>query len=224
MFEVDNNIAKINGMAGKYDGKVENPSVKYGRNAVENFYTYMENPIVNNKPVPAPILDFGVGEDVAEQNTKKIDNFIKENDAYLNALPPLQYEYRYMPELKNGQIDKQAVLASAYEEMGQNKELSVEELDYRFAPNNTYTSKALDTNYDGKIDIAEYGSSILAADMLSKSDIPDVNNVDGTINSQGFNAVLEYSAKSNSDAAAKLYSNIYNTYNLGEAQKEFKPE
>lgn len=224
MFEIDNNMAKINGAVGKYDGKSGNPSVKYGRNAVENLYTYMENPIVNNNFTPAPILDFGIGEDVAEKNAEKINNFINENDAYLKSLPPLEYEYRYMPASKNGQIDKQAVLASAYEEMGQNKELSVEELDYRFAPNDNFTSKGLDTNGDGKIDLAEYSSSIIAADMLSKSDVPDTNNVNGTINSKGFNAVLEYSAKSKSDAAAKLYSNIYNTYNLGEAQKEFKPE
>ena len=52
MFEIDNNMAKINGAVGKYDGKSGNPSVKYGRNAVENLYTYMENPIVNNNFTP----------------------------------------------------------------------------------------------------------------------------------------------------------------------------
>ena len=36
MFEVNNGITNINGKQGKYDNKVTDPSVKYGRNAVEN--------------------------------------------------------------------------------------------------------------------------------------------------------------------------------------------
>ena len=82
----------------------------------------------------------------------------------------------------------------------------------------------MDLNNDGKVDVAEYGSSILAADMLSKSETPNPANVDGTINKKGFDAVLSYTQKSNIAAATKLYSNIYNTYNLGEAQKDFKAD
>lgn len=219
MFEVNNGIAKINGANGKYDEKVSDPSVRYGRNAVENYYTYLENPIVEDKMTPAPILDFGLNPNADNNNADKLNKFLKENDEYLKALPPLQYEYRYMPQ---GPVNTKALLGAAYEEMGGKKELSVEELDYRFAPDSSFTSKALDLNNDGKVDIAEYGSSILAADMLSKSDTPDTKNIDGTINNKGFNAVLAYTQKSNVAAATKLYSNIYNTYNLGEAQKNFK--
>lgn len=219
MFEVNNGIAKINGANGKYDERVSDPSVRYGRNAVENYYTYLENPIVEDKMTPAPILDFGLNPNADNNNADKLNKFLKENDEYLKALPPLQYEYRYMPQ---GPVNTKALLGAAYEEMGGKKELSVEELDYRFAPDSSFTSKALDLNNDGKVDIAEYGSSILAADMLSKSDTPDTKNIDGTINNKGFNAVLAYTQKSNATAATKLYSNIYNTYNLGEAQKDFK--
>ena len=219
MFEVNNGIAKINVANGKYDERVSDPSVRYGRNAVENYYTYLENPIVEDKMTPAPILDFGLNPNADNNNADKLNKFLKENDEYLKALPPLQYEYRYMPQ---GPVNTKALLGAAYEEMGGKKELSVEELDYRFAPDSSFTSKALDLNNDGKVDIAEYGSSILAADMLSKSDTPDTKNIDGTINNKGFNAVLAYTQKSNVAAATKLYSNIYNTYNLGEAQKNFK--
>ena len=48
MFDVNGNVAKIDGSKGKYDDKVTNQSVKYGKNAVENFNTYMENPIIND--------------------------------------------------------------------------------------------------------------------------------------------------------------------------------
>lgn len=219
MFEVNNGIAKINGANGKYDERVSDPSVRYGRNAVENYYTYLENPIVEDKMTPASILDFGLNPNADNNNADKLNKFLKENDEYLKALPPLQYEYRYMPQ---GSVNTKALLGAAYEEMGGKKELSVEELDSKFAPDASFTSKALDLNNDGKVDIGEYGSSILAADMLSKSDTPDTKNIDGTINNKGFNAVLAYTQKSNVAAATKLYSNIYNTYNLGEAQKDFK--
>jgi len=102
--------------------------------------------------------------------------------------------------------------------------MSVEEMDHRFAPDENFTSRALDINKDGKIDIAEYSTSILAADMLSKSSTPNPANIDGTINKNGFNAVLAYTQKSKAEAAAKLYSNIYNTYNLGEAKNDFKAD
>ncbi len=223
MFEVNNGVAKIDGSKGKYDNKVTNPSVRYGRNAVENYFTYLEKPIIADNMNPAPILDFGLSQNAAENNADKLDKFLKENDEYLKALPPLQFEYRYMPQMQKGQIDKQAVLGAAYEELGQVEELSVKDLDNKFAPDETFTSEALDINKDGKIDIAEYGSSIIAADLLSKSDSPDINNVDGTINKKGFDALLRYTQKSNAEAAAKLYSNIYNTYNLGEAKKDFNP-
>lgn len=224
MFEVNNGIAKIDGSRGKYDGKVTDSSVKYGRNAVENYYTYVEHPIVTDKMTPAPILDFGFNPNAADKNADKLDKFLHENNEYLKALPPLEFEYRYMPQMPKGQIDKKALLGAAYEEMGQTKEMSIEEMDNRFAPDETFTSRALDINSDGKIDVAEYGSSILAADMLSKDAVPNPGNIDGTINKNGFNALLAYTQKSKAEAAAKLYSNIYNTYNLGEAKKDFKAD
>ena len=224
MFDVNGNVAKIDGSKGKYDDKITNQSVKYGKNAVENFYTYMENPIINDKEIPAPILDFGVSKEVAEQNEQKLNTFIQENDKYLNALPPLEFEYRYMPNVNKGEIDKQAILGAAYEAMGQTTELPVSEVDNKFAPNENFTSQALDVNKDGKIDIAEYGSSLLAADMLSKGEDANPKNIDGTINAKGFNAILAYAHKSNAAAAANLYSKIGNTFNLQEAKSEFKPE
>lgn len=216
MFEVNNGVVNINGSQGKYDGKVTDPSERYGRNAVDNYYTYAEHPIVTDNMNLPPILDIGINPEADKNNEDKLNKFLKENDEYLKALPPLEFEYRYMPKMPKGQIDKKAVMGAAYEEMGKVNEMSVEEMDNRFAPDDSFTSRALDINKDGKIDNSEYASSILAADMLSKSDTPDTANIDGTINKQGFNAVLAYTQKSRAEAAAKLYSNIYNTYNLGE--------
>jgi len=225
MFEVNNDVAKIDGSMGKYDKTVTNPSVRYGKNAVNNYYSYMEQPLLADNKEPAPILDFSPNPDAAEKNIEKLDKFVKDNDAYLNALPPLEFEYRYMPNIhKKGEVNTQSVLASAYEELGRRKEVSVEDVDRAFAINSEFSSEPIDLNKDGKIDAAEYGTTILAADMFSKSDTPDTSNIDGTINSKGLNKILEYTHKSNAEAAANLYSNLYNQYNLGEAYKNFNPE
>ena len=55
--------------------------------------------------------------------------------------------------------------------------------------------------------------------MLGK-DTTDVTKVDGSINTKGMNAIVEYTKKANAKAAADLYSNIYNTYDLGSALDE----
>ena len=203
MFEVNNGIAKIDGKNNASSSEI------YGRKSVDNFYSYAEKPITADTFNTAPILDFGLSPDAPERNAKKIEGFLKENDDYLNALPPLKFEYRYMPNVSGGKIDKDALMGAANQEMMKQTEMTVEEMDRNFAPSNEFTSKALDINGDGKI------TNILAADMLSKSEKPDTKNIDGTINEKGMNAVLAYSKKSNAAAAAALYSNLYKAYNLG---------
>ena len=216
MFEVNNGITKINGIKGRYDQDKDKSSFNYGRNAVDNYYGYMENPIIQDSQNLPPILDFGLNPNAQDNNLQKIDKYVKENDEYLKALPPLEFEYRYMPQVNNktGEIDKQALYGAAYEELGQVKEVEVKELDKNFVPNNDYSTQVLDRNNDGKIDVGEYSASILAADMLSKKGEPKLENIDGIINSKGLNAVLAYTKKSNAEAATKMYSNLYNKYNL----------
>lgn len=207
---------QINGSQGRYDGKVIDESIKYGRNAVDNHIKAMEAPIVNENFAVPPVFDFSPTAEADNKNIKALEKYIEKNDEYLNSLPPLQYEYRYIPNFVNGKLDKKAVLGAALEEMGGAKELSVKEFEKRYLINDLQTAEPLDINKDGKIDIAEYGSNIIAADILSKG-TTDPMKANGIINAQGMNAVLEYSKKSNAAAAAKLYANIYNTHKLGTA-------
>ena len=205
---------QINGANGPYDNKKSiDSSEKYGRNAVENHINYMELPIRNNTPNPAPILDFTSKPEAFDNNIEKLNNFIDKNDKYLNSLPPLQYEYRYMPNIVNGQINKKALLGAAYEEMGGVKELTVKEFERRYM-NSDMTAEPLDINKDGKIDNSEYATNILLTDMLSKEN-PDFSKIDGTITPKGMNAVLAYSKISNTKAATDMYAKLYNKYNLG---------
>lgn len=194
---------QINGSKGKYDS--------YGKNAVENHLQYMEAPLVNDKQNSAPILDFRPTDEAATKNIESLEKYIDENDVYLKSLPPLEYEYRYMPE---GTFDKKALLDAARQEMNAD-ELSVEEFEYRYLLDDSMTAEPLDINKDGKIDTSEYAANIVATDLLSK-DTTDPIKADGVITPKGLNAILEYSKKSNAAAAANLYANIHKTYNLGE--------
>ena len=207
---------QINGSNGKYDGKIVDESVKYGRNAVDNHVKHMQAPITNDNFAVPPVFDFSPTSKSSDSNLKAMDDFVNANDAYLNSLPPLQYEYRYIPNFTKGNLDKKAVLAAAYEEMGGVKELSVKEFEDRYLIDDSQTAESMDINKDGKIDIAEYGANIVATDVLSKGSTNPMD-ADGVINTKGMNAILEYSKKSNAIAAANLYSNIYNTHKLGSA-------
>ena len=224
MFEVNNGVSKIDGSRGKYtEENVKNPSVRYGRNAVQNFYAYMEQPIVCDNNATPPILDFGTNQNAADKNIEAMEKYAKANDDYFKSLPPLEYEYRYMPNIhKKGEIDKDALLGAAYEEMGRRKAIEVKEIDQTFGITEDYTSAPMDLNKDGKIDLGEYSTSILASDMLSKStDKISPENIDGTINQKGHSAVQDYAKKSNAEKATMLYSYLYDKYNLHDASKTF---
>lgn len=221
MFEVNNGVAKIDGSKGKYnENNVSNPSVRYGRNSVQNFYSYLSQPMIYDNHAVPPILDFGLNPEAADNNIKKMEKYTEANEQYLNSLPPLEYEYRYMPNIHKSQdIDTDSLLGAAYEEMGCKRNISVDDMDKSIAPNENSSASSMDINKDGKIDIGEYGSSILAADMISNG-----GNIKGTINNQGHNAILELNKKSNAEAAEALYSSLYNQYNLKDATNNFKAD
>lgn len=203
---------QINGSNGKYDNIIKNESEKYGKNSVDNYMQYMSSPIENDNNVQPPVLNFSADENATEQNIANMEKYLDENDKYLNSLPPLEFEYRYLPNSEK--FDKEAVKAAAYEEM-QAESIPVEEFEQRFLVSDDMTAKPIDINNDGNIDTSEYATSIIASDILSK-DTNDITKVDGTVNAKGMNAILAYSQKSNADAAAKLYADIYKAYNLGE--------
>ncbi len=221
MFEVNNSVAKINGISNKRDDKnVTNPSANYGKNAIQNYYSYLEQPLIKDNNATPPILDFSTNPNAQEKNIESMNKYVEANDNYLKSLPPLEFEYRYMPNIhKKGEIDTNALFGTAYEEMGRRKEINVKEMNDVLGVN----SNPIDINKNGKIDIAEYSTTILTADMLSKSDTPDINNIDGTINNKGLSKVYEYTQKSNAQAATQLYSSLYNQFNLGEEAKKFNP-
>lgn len=206
---------EINGSSGIYDNKIADDSVRYGRNAADNHKELVISTLVDGATSTAPMLDYRPTAEAFQNNINKLENFADENDAYLNSMPPLQYEYRYMPKVSNGNIDKKALQAAAYEEMGRNY-IPVKKFEESYLPNTQeYTAEPLDLDKDGNIDTSEYSASMLAADMFSKPN-PSVSAIDGSMNSKGMDIVMEYARKSNAEAATKLYSQIYNKFSLNE--------
>ena len=97
---------QINGMNGRYDRKVEDESVRYGINSVDNHAIHSVSPLMNDNVALPPILDFSGTPEAQDINIKLLEKYADQNDAYLASLPPLEYEYRYMPNVINGKIDK----------------------------------------------------------------------------------------------------------------------
>ncbi len=183
MYSILSNISFINGTSGKYDNLVKNDSVRYGRNACNNYKTYI-------------------------------------NDLSTEKMPPIQFEYRYMPD---GKINPYALIGNAYEELGQKVKVKTEDLNKQFETMPECSADALDINKDGYVDIAEYSTSTLVQDVLSKDDKfnIDPSKVTGIINNMGESKSFALNYKKNEDSARNIYQNLYNEFNLGKAQEEF---
>lgn len=228
MYSVQNSIAKINGASGIYDGKVHNSSVRYGRNSVNNMQGYLQDYTIAPPEDKFPNLE-GISKLSNEEFDKKmtelegqIETRLNKTDKWLDSLPPLDFEQRYMPKGKG--VDKMALMGAAYEEMGKRTEMKTSELTSTMqeAFGKEVTADALDLNKDGKIDVAEYSTSILLSDAMGEDGKTlTFDNIDGTITNKGQNATLPYANKKNYEIANKTYQALFERYNLDGAQEEF---
>ena len=221
MYSTINGVSYISGDFGKYDNTIKNNSVRYARNSVDNFKKYLSNYVTPEIAVPK----FSKPEDV-DIFVKQTDTFVKQLKENESKRTPVDFVQKYMSgDIKDGKIDSIALMSASYEELGKT-EVSKDELENQIKstsanPDNV-TADALDLNKDGKIDLAEYSTSILLSDALSTNDKEiSVNNIDGVVTNKGLNAINPFSEKNNVSEAYKTYSYLYDFYKLGEAQKEF---
>ena len=243
MYNVNSNIAYINGKNGIYDNKVTNQSACYGRNAVNNFKTYIADFVL--QPVEMPDLSglVGLSEDKFEAKMAELNKSIEELKK--QKTPPVKFEYTYS-ELKDGSIDTVSLMGASFEELGdvsvKTKKLS-KQLKDTFTPGifrqilanikaffngrslnkiefykSKASAKALDLNNDGNVDISEYAASILVADKLSDG------KIDGKENNQGSNNLLAYTIGANYNEAKAEFSALYDQYNLAQAKQDFLSE
>ncbi len=220
-FSVQNNVAIINGNSGIYDNKIANPSIRYGRNAAANHFDYL-NKLSGAAAIPSQnsVTTGGnlLKSHITELNT---DKFVKSNEEYLKSLPPLDFEYQYMPQ--EGKVDKLALLGAAFEEMGGRISMSVAELTQKLrqaVPN--ASARAIDINNDNNVDVSEYATTILTADMLSKNpNALDGRNVTGKINKQGLYNNIAYVMPQNETVAKQEFAKIHQAFDLANAGQDF---
>ena len=212
-YSVSCNTAKINGANGVYDGVVADKSVRYGRNAIHNFGLYQDK---LKAPLNPPNLK-NLNEVDADTFHKKMNDFGR----FIDELPPLNYEVKYMPTIK---LDKKALFAAAYEEMGQRESVDVDELTSKIQRKADLSSgkggfemsaRALDLNRDKKITVDEYATSILLKDALSRGDKFAKKNVRGSFTNQGAGVLSFYQISSNYRMANSTFQKIYDVYKLG---------
>ena len=240
MYTTINGTSYISGDFGKYDKKIKDNSVRYGRNSVDNFKKYLSNYTQPNVDLKYDCVEFshkkGAFSKLSDyiktiklsKQMDKLEKSVKKMEENETKRTPLEFVQKYMPgRIENGVIDKNALLGAAYEELGATEQ-SLEELNkkaYDFegvSEDMKMTSDALDINEDGKVDIAEYATSILLEDALS-ADTDDLRheNINGVITKDGSNKSLPYYTKGNVKIARNVFNQIYNYYNLGQAKQEF---
>lgn len=222
MFQNINGVAYINGQNGIYDGKINNNSVRYARNAVDNYKkTYSFSDEWMNAQMPKL-------KGVSSKDTDTFNKTIKNAQDFLSTeIPPLRFNMRYA-ENKAEKPDTLAVLSAAYEEMNRKTSVSVSELTKTLQAGVSEQNKdlvsadSLDLNKDGKIDVAEYGASILVEDMLSTdSSSLNAKNVTGEITDEGQINLLSFASKQNYAPAFETYKAVYKDFKLDEAKQEF---
>lgn len=240
MYEINAKTAYINGSKGIYDNKITNPSVRYGRNAANNYQGYISDFQIDIVDLPKMKGLSKLSKDEFEAKMAQLDEVVEKLNA--QKFPPINFEYTYS-ELNDDSIDMMSLMGASYEELGgvfvKTSELS-KKLKDTFTPSIfkqiisnikalikgrptskiTYhreklSAKGADLNNDGKIDIGEYAANILASDLYSDG------KIDGKINNQGENQLINDAKKENLIQTKVRYTALYQKFNLNEAQQEF---
>jgi len=233
-YSVSNNVAIINGNNGAYDNKVKDSSVKYGRNAVSNFTSYVDE-FAKAAPLQ-PAADFKkllnhdkTKFDVTDSTfNNAMDSFDKtdaEIKAYNKSTPPVNFEYQYMQKpVTPDKIDKLALMGAAFEEMGKKISMPVETMTKKLQAvfGEKVTAKAFDVNGDNQIDVGEYSTSLLLEDMMSKDSKLDLKNITGSVNNKGQDSLAPYIDNKNTANASSEISLLYKNLELGKAKNLFE--
>lgn len=210
-----NNVAITNGDKGPYDNKISNPSVRYGRNAIANQFAYL---LSDNKLDFSNMNEKDLKDDTFEKKMAKNESIVQNNTP--------NFEYKYLPGSVDYQsLDKMALLGAAYEEIGQETEVPLDEVNKKLQNSfgNNISADALDLNGDNKIDISEYAASILLEDMAGKDPVQlDRKNITGVITNKSELNALRYLHNKNKEVTSQLLKEIYKMFGLADAKKEFE--
>lgn len=115
------------------------------------------------------------------------------------------------------------LLAAAYEELEANVQQPLEEVTEAFRNiNPSFSAEALDVNFDGKIDIAEYSTAILLSDALSRSRDIDLLLLTGAFSTTGSKRMTEYLKNEHIEKSRGVFMTLYERFGLEHALNRFK--
>lgn len=215
-FTTISNVSYINGQSGGCDNKVKDPNVKYGRNAMWNYYEYLNE------------MGFG-----------RSDKLIGEDQTqYLTKDPSLNSSLKYLPEEKPNKenLNKMALLGASFVDLGNKLSIPLAQMNklVKNAFGENATAEAFDINNDGQIDLAENATALLIKDMAGKVDSKtaiqngnlelNADNIDGTITNVGENNFGAFVAMKNLGTNKQTTKAIYETFQLNEAKNIFEKD
>lgn len=216
----NNMLAAITGDQGKNDNKVQDSSVKYGRNAAANFKQYIED--FKFPELTKDTFDF---QKNPVEDTQKLLDQMNSPDHKKALNNPIAFRYKYLPgAVDANNLDKKALLGVSFEELGQKLSAPVQEMTQKLqeAFGANMSAASIDINKDNNIDIGEYATAVLVSDMLSTDSTRlEKKNITGEINNQGQNRLSAYFNKNNEQGAESEFKAVYDDFNLGTAAQEF---
>lgn len=223
---------QINGLTGIYDKTINDASVRYGRNAVNNYQNYIQSYCSKTSKLSKcnPEKIASLSYDKFSKKMQKANSSACCSDKFSQI--PLNYELRYQQEGEKGAINTMSLMGAAYEQLGQKIALPVRKVTKMFQSSfsqfkNKISANALDTNKDKKIDLAEYASYMIVSDILStepESSILYGESATGTITNQGKNASYSLFDKSFEQQSKKIFEEIQYDFELDAAQEVFISE
>ena len=225
MYQTIDNCAYMNGIQGKYNRKINNASVRYGRNAINNLQKHQKE--LHEGPKTAKLPDLSSLSELSFEEQGKV---LKEFDKAIKKIgkfTPLHYQCRYMPTTH---INKMALMGAAYEKLGKKTSISTEEMSKQFEKETSianlesiirYSASTMDVNKDGKIDLSECAAGILIADALDENEKFNARNIDGVITDEGARSLPFFHCDFDVRTSRQVYRAIHSSYNLNEAQNEF---
>ncbi|MEI7475281.1 MAG: hypothetical protein WCK67_10950 [bacterium] len=237
-----NNVSHINGQNGPYNGRIDNNSVKYGRNAISNYQEYTKklgepidhNDLPNLESLQKDLLDLS-SKEISPQSLDNFENWMnRQNEKLING-PLVAFKLKYLPE-KNvipHEINKEALLGASFEDLGKRESVPVSELTETLqnVMGDSVSAKAFDINNDGKIDCGENATAILIKDMADKHSTEEVletgnihlqaSDIDGTISQKGETNFWSFLKKDSIPKTKQLITQIYNAFQLDEAKNKF---
>lgn len=219
----DGRQAYITGNYGRYNDVVFSPRVKYARNAINNFHQYAAYRMPKVKyPDLSDISK--LSDDKFEKKMAQLSDSLEASRQARKSMPPMDYTIKYLPgKVDVNTVDTVALLGAAYEDMGRKLSVGTEALTkslQKTFKTDKASAAALDLDKDGRIDVAEYASSILAADMLSSGSLSE-KDINGQINKDGHLRLLSFFNKRNNYLPERVFGHLYDFFALDNAKEEF---